>query len=158
MSIAIAALLLGLTKPPGALCTFFVIKDCPIANRYAPEIKRIIRDYTPKGVQFVLELEDQDVTAQDASAHAREFGFTVPIKVDREHKDARQWKVDISPTAVLSLGSQLIYRGRIDNSYAGVGKPRTVTTSHDLRNALDAFLIGKKIPLQDTTAIGCRIF
>jgi len=51
----------------------------------------------------------------------------------------------------------LVYRGRIDDQFAGLGKRRTVVTSHDLRDALEATLVGKPVPQPRTEAVGCPI-
>ena len=49
------------------------------------------------------------------------------------------------------------YRGRIDNGYADLGKPRQHVTSHDLRVSLDAVLAGRQVPAPETDALGCYI-
>ena len=49
------------------------------------------------------------------------------------------------------------YRGRIDNQYAALGKPRRVVTVHDLRDALDAVLAGRPVANPETEAFGCFI-
>jgi len=49
------------------------------------------------------------------------------------------------------------YRGRIDNGYAELGKPRQHVTSHDLRASIDALLAGRQVPTPETDALGCYI-
>jgi hypothetical protein len=49
------------------------------------------------------------------------------------------------------------YRGRIDNGYAELGKPRQHVTSHDLRASLEALLAGRPVPTPETEALGCYI-
>jgi hypothetical protein len=49
------------------------------------------------------------------------------------------------------------YRGRIDNQYAALGKPRRVVTVHDLRDALDALVAGRPVVHPETEAFGCVI-
>ena len=40
----------------GAKATVFLFTstDCPISNRYAPEVQRVYRAFAPKGVRFFL--------------------------------------------------------------------------------------------------------
>jgi hypothetical protein len=52
---------------------------------------------------------------------------------------------------------ELLYRGRIDDGYAALGKKRAVVTEHDLRDALDAIAAGKPVKKAKTKAIGCLI-
>src|SRR5687768_6651774 len=42
---------------------FFVSRDCPMSNGYAPEIQRLCADYAAKGVQCLLVYEDEGVDA-----------------------------------------------------------------------------------------------
>ena len=49
------------------------------------------------------------------------------------------------------------YQGRIDNSYARVGKRRTRTTSSELKDALKAVTSGKPVKTPAVPAIGCII-
>ena len=32
----------------------FVSTDCPVSNRYAPEITRLLEEFSPRGVRFQL--------------------------------------------------------------------------------------------------------
>lgn len=149
--------LLALPATPKISCTFFLLKDCPIANRMAPELNRIVRAYSSRGIRFTIEFEDQDLPLAEATSHARAYGFSIPVKLDPAHREAKLWKISTSPTALVKSGATVLYRGRIDDSYAGVGKPRTVTTRHDLRDALEAILKGKAPAHQEVPAVGCRI-
>ncbi len=51
----------------------------------------------------------------------------------------------------------MLYRGRIDNVYASLGKRRAEATEKDLRKALDEVLSGKPVSTPQTKAIGCYI-
>jgi hypothetical protein len=67
-------------------------------------------------------------------------------------------KASITPQAfVIDRSGEIRYRGRIDNLYAALGKTRQQVTSHDLRDALDAVLVGGKVPHPETEALGCFI-
>jgi hypothetical protein len=58
---------------------------------------------------------------------------------------------------VFSNDAQLKYLGRIDNLYAGLGRPRQVVTEQDLRKTLDALIAGRAVPNPRTQAFGCFI-
>lgn len=138
-------------------CAIFVLKDCPIANQYAPELNRIIHAYSSKGIQFMMVVEDADATPQQVFMHAKSFGYTIPMRLDEAHHTAKQYGVSVSPTVVISRGDRVFYKGRIDDTYPSIGKRRPAT-SHDLRDALDAFLLGKPIKHPVTKAVGCRLY
>src|SRR4051812_3029369 len=64
----------------------FVLADCPIANAYAPEIRRIRAAYANKGVAFTLVMVDPTLPAAQATAHAKAFGLgAMPILLDPSH-------------------------------------------------------------------------
>ncbi len=157
-----AALVLGSHVVPRerykADCMIFLLRDCPIANQYMPEINRIQHHYSSKGVAFTLVFEDPDATQQALSAFQKSFKFEGAMQIDPKHTMARIYRADVSPTAVVHDASHVFYVGRIDDTYASISKRRTVSQSHDLRNALDAVLGGKKVKTARTTAVGCRLY
>jgi hypothetical protein len=77
--------------------------------------------------------------------------------------DTRQTVIDaagatVTPQAVvISRDGKVRYSGRIDNFYAGLGKPRRQATTHDLRTALDEMLAGKPVTTPKTEPVGCFI-
>jgi hypothetical protein len=153
-------------KPTGmASAIFFVATDCPISNSYAPEIQRVCRDYGPRGVACSLVYEDVDVGTpgrrleEDVRHHLREYRYTgIPAILDRSRTIAKQAKASITPQAVVvDRDGTIRYRGRIDNFYAALGKPRQLVTEHNLRDALDAVLAGTTVPKIETEPVGCYI-
>ena len=139
---------------------FFITNDCPIANSYAPEIQRICSDYASKGVSCELLYSDLSLDAAAIRKHHAEFGYpdSIPAVRDAGHKIANATGATITPQAVIvGKGGKVLYRGRIDNFYAALGKPRRQATEHDLRQALDEVLAGKPVSHPETQAVGCYI-
>jgi hypothetical protein len=78
--------------------------------------------------------------------------------VDRRHELVRATGVTVTPeAAVIDRAGQVVYRGRIDDSYAALGQPRRPVKNADLRNALDALIAGKPVEKPETHALGCYI-
>ena len=147
-------------KPEGkASVLFFVTSDCPISNSYAPEIQRICSDYGPKSVSCNLVYVDPDLTLPDVKKHVREYGYSgVPAILDSAQKLVQAAGATTTPEAVvISPSGQVLYRGRIDNVYASLGKRRPAATERDLRTALDEILSGRPVSTRETKAIGCYI-
>jgi hypothetical protein len=138
---------------------FFVTNDCPVSNYYAHEIRRICEDYAQRGLGCALVYSDPSLTDEQARKHAGEYGHgAYPKIVDRAHALVKATGAAITPTAVLIKPDQSIaYRGRIDNFYAGLGKPRQVVTEHDLRDAVEAVIAGRPVVKQETSPVGCYI-
>ncbi len=141
-----------------ATILFFVLPDCPISNAYAPEIKRIATEYRQRKIVSFVVYVDPDLTIDAARKHAKDYGYECPVICDPSLKLVQQTGVTIAPeVAVLDSNGKRLYRGRIDNLYAGLGKRRPQATEHDLRNTLDAILEGKPVPNETTRSIGCFI-
>jgi hypothetical protein len=66
--------------------------------------------------------------------------------------------VTMTPEAVvLDADATIVYRGRIDDAWAELGRRRTVVGSRDLRNAVAAALAGRQVPAPWPEAVGCTI-
>jgi hypothetical protein len=50
-----------------------------------------------------------------------------------------------------------VYTGRIDDTYASLGRKRAMPTSRDLEQVLEALLAGKAVASRTAPAIGCSI-
>ena len=147
-------------KPEGkASVLFFITSDCPIANSYAPEIQRICSEYGPKQVSCNLVYVDPDMTVADVKKHVQDFGYTnLPAILDSSQKLVKATGATITPeAAIIGPSGQALYRGRIDNVYAALGKRRPEATERDLRKALDEILSNRPVSTPRTQSVGCYI-
>ena len=136
----------------------FVSIDCPVSNRYAPEIKRIYDDFAPSGVRFRLVYPNPLDSDEAISRHVREYGYPMIGERDRGHKLAKTAGATITPeAAVFDKNGRLVYLGRIDDRFVELGRERPAATQLDLRNALTAVLAGKAVSRLHTQAVGCFI-
>ena len=138
---------------------FFVSSDCPVSNSYAPEIQRICKAYEPGGVACSLAYEDVTIEAAAVRRHMETFGYRgIPATIDSSRTLASRARTAVTPSAVvIDRTGEIRYRGRIDNLYSSLGKPRQQVTMHDLTDALDAVVAGKRVARPETEAIGCFI-
>jgi hypothetical protein len=144
-----------------AAVVLFIRHDCPVSNGYAPEVSRIIAAYSPRNVKFFLVHVDPDLSAKDATVHAKEFRYPTdlaPVLMDAKRVLATKLGATVTPeAAVVVEGGEVAYRGRIDDKYYAYGRSRAEPTVRDLRATLDAVLAGKPAPAARTKAIGCPI-
>ena len=141
-----------------ATVLLFVGTDCPISNAYAPEFNRIDADYGHRDVALFAIHSDRRVTAQEARRHAGEFGYRFPVLLDADQKLARRVGAKVTPeAAVLDARGRVVYVGRIDDLFVDFGKRRVAATKHELRDAIDAVLGGKPVPLPAAPAVGCEL-
>jgi thiol-disulfide isomerase/thioredoxin len=146
------------SKGKKAVVFLFVAHDCPVSNGYAPEVNRIIKEYSPKKINFYLVYTEPDLKPVDAQKHLKDFSYTCPALMDPKHKLVKFVGATVTPeAAVIGPEGELLYRGRIDDLYVDFGKRRYEVQTHDLRLALEAILNGKPIPNRTTKAVGCFI-
>ena len=146
---------------PGAKATvlFFITVDCPIANRFAPEITRIVRDYKSKGFAFARVYPEKVLSAQGVRQHGSEFGLSgIPAIIDDKHYLVGKIRPKVTPeAAVIGADGRLLYRGRIDASYMDHGRFTDQPERRDLREALNDILAKRPVRLKNVPAVGCDI-
>ncbi len=141
-----------------ATVLLFVNTTCPIANRYAPEMNRIHRDFEEEGVALYRVYSNHTVTEEDIDSHTREFSLAMPYFHDADYALAQRVGAKVTPEAVVvDSEGEVRYCGRIDNLFYALGKTRSEVTKHDLRDAIKAVLAGNEVSLKETKAYGCYI-
>jgi peroxiredoxin len=147
------------------LAIIFTCNHCPTAQAYEDRIIQLHADYKDKGVALVaispndpkaLRLDELGYTEysdsfEEMKRAAKERGFKFPYLYDGEtQKTSLAYGVLATPQVYLfDQDRKLRYVGRIDDSDV-----KTVT-SHDARNAIDALLAGKPVPVEKTRTFGC---
>lgn len=141
-----------------AVVLVFVGVECPVSNSYAPEIVDLCREYGPRGISFCMVYPDPDLSIAAARKHAADYGFPCPAVLDSDLRLASKVGATLTPeVALLSPSGKLLYRGRIDDRYFALGQQRAQPTKRDLRQALDAVLAGRPVPVPRTQPMGCYI-
>ncbi len=131
--------------------------DCPISNRYAPEISRLHAAFAPKGIAFWLVYVDSARTPEDVRRHMAEYGYHMGALLDFRHELVSLTHAEVTPEAVVYCDNHIVYRGRIDDQYATFGKSRPNATTHDLEDVLTAIAAGRTLQPHTTRATGCFI-
>lgn len=144
-------------RPAKAAVFVFVKTDCPISNRYAPEVKRLYSQFSRKGVLFWLVYPDSNLSLDAIRKHVKEYDYPCAALQDLQHRLVEVCKAQVTPeAAVFTADRQLIYHGRIDDRYVAFGKSRPAPARRDLQEVLTALLDGRPIP-SSQPAIGCLI-
>ena len=134
----------------------FISTDCPISNRYAPEVRRLYENFASRDVAFWLIYPNPAETVAAIQNHVNAFSYPGRTLRDPRHELTKLALATVTPSAaVFDRNGQLVYRGRIDNRYVDFGVARPRPTTHDLEDALDAVLAGKGVPEPVTQAVGC---
>jgi hypothetical protein len=142
-----------------AVVLIFTRTDCPIANRYAPEIRRLTAKFAPQGVLFRLVYPEASDTPEKIREHLAAFEYPCEAWRDPAHVLVRHFGVKVTPEVVIFVpdGKLTAYRGRIDDLYVDFGRARAAPTTHELEEALAAVLSNRPVAVATTTAVGCSI-
>ena len=132
----------------------FTTTDCPISNRYAPEIQRLAAKFADQAT-FVLVYPVAADSPELIREHRKKFGYSLESIRDTAQKLVRQTGVTVTPEVAVMAGKRMVYRGRIDDRYVDLGRERPNPTQRDLENALSALIAGKPIATRETRAVGC---
>ena len=141
-----------------AIVFLFASVDCPVSNRYAPEVRRIHAAFSPKNVAFWLVYPNPSDTPDAVRAHLASYGYPVHALLDPKHDLVKVAKVTITPeAAVFNRSRALAYHGRIDDKFVSLGVERPSATRRDLFDALTAVMNGGAPAQASAPAVGCFI-
>ena len=134
----------------------FVRTDCPITNRYAPELRRISEEFRARGVDFWLVYPDPKTAASAIKEQVAQYSFPGVALRDPRHELVKLAHATTAPeAAVFDAAGRLMYHGRIDDLWVNPGTSRPAAREHDLENAISAVLAGRAPAVAETHAVGC---
>lgn len=137
---------------------FFILHDCPKANALAPEMSRLAALGAEKGVATYVVYAEPDLEAPEAAAHAREYGFQMPVLLDTGLILSTAVGATATPEAALvASDGAVIYRGAINDRIAPGGVMRPEAREHFVREAIEAVAAGRPVAVPLTPAQGCHI-
>ncbi|HMO41183.1 MAG TPA: thioredoxin family protein [Saprospiraceae bacterium] len=143
-----------------ATVIMFLCNHCPYVIHVNPEIIRIAKEYSAKGVHFIgISSNDVENYPQDGpdemKKHAAAVGYTFPYLYDETQDVARTYDAACTPDFyVFDAEMRLAYRGRLDGARPKNDLP---LTGSDLRAALDAVLAGEPVSERQYPSGGCNI-
>jgi len=144
-----------------AAVLIFVRTDCPISNRYAPEIERLNRKFSARGVSFWLIYPDSKQPVAAIRQHLKDYRYHIAALRDPDHVLVRRSMVQVTPEVAVFVANggemQLIYHGRIDDRYVAFGRERPAPTTHDLEQVLTHVAEHRTVQPFSRPSVGCYI-
>jgi peroxiredoxin len=147
------------------LVVIFTCNHCPTAQAYEERLLKMHADYQDRGVGLVaispnnaeaLRLDELGYTdlgdsLEDMKIRAKDRGFKFPYLYDGDKQEAALAYGALATPHVFIFDAErkLRYNGRIDDAEVKEVK------SPDARNAIDALLGGKPVPVEKTRVFGC---
>ncbi len=150
------------------LAIVFTCDHCPTAQLYEERIKKLAADYHDRSVAVVaiqpndpksVRLDEMGYTDlsdsfEEMKIRARYSHFNFPYLYDGETQaTARKYGPTATPHIfVFDQERKLRYQGRLDDS-----SRVALVKRQDARNAIEAVLADKPVPVQRTPTFGCSI-
>ena len=150
------------------LILIFTANHCPTAQSYEDRMIKLTNDYKKKGVAVVaissnspeaVRLDEMGYTDlgdsfEEMKQRAKDKKYNFPYLYDGDKQTAL---TAYGPTStphlfILDKKRKCRYTGRIDDQ-----EDETKVTTKDARNAIDAILAGKPVPVEITKTFGCSM-
>ena len=154
------ALSLDDVKGDKGVLVMFICNHCPFVKHIADELAQIGHDYISQGLG-VVAINSNDVENYPSDSPEKMVeetklrGYSFPYLYDESQDVALAYDAVCTPDFFLFDGNgSLVYRGQLDDSRPGNGKP---VTGRDIRDAIESLLAGEAINPDQMPSIGCNI-
>jgi peroxiredoxin len=151
------------------LVIVFTCNHCPTAQAYEERIKKLVTDFKDKGVALVaispndptavrldeLGYTDLSDSLEEMKIRAKDKGYNFPYLYDGDKQEvSKAYGPMTTPHVFVFDGERkLRFVGRVDDNERQPDK----VASQDTRNAIEALLAGKPVPVEKTKTVGCSI-
>ena len=147
-------------KPKDRFTVYIFLHDaCVISQYYTLSLSALYDEYANDQIQFIGLFPD--FSSKPGNIEAFKFKYDIPftLKADYFHDKKEAFGATVTPEVVVynETQEQIIYQGRIDNTYARVGQRRRVTTTSELKDVLEAIHNAQPILISKTDPVGCFI-
>ena len=149
----------GPAVAPRATVYVFLADTCPISQAATLPLRQLQAQYAAQGVRFVGVFPAKETTPASLAAFARTYQLTFALQVDKGHRLTKRLHARVTPEAVVvgSDGRTMLYQGRLNDAYAGLGQHRPVVRHHELADALADVMSGRSVAVSRTEPVGCFI-
>ena len=156
-------------KNAEVLVVVFTCNHCPTAQAYEDRIIKLTSDYANKNVAVIsimpndpsclrldeLDFSDLGDSYEEMKIRAKEKKFNFPYLYDGETETASKAYGPVATPHVFVFDKErkLRYEGRVDDTES----PFKIPKNTDTRNAIDALLNNRDVPVKTTKVFGCSI-
>ena len=156
-------------KSANILAIVFTCNHCPTAQAYEDRIIQMTKEYKTKGVALVaispndpksvrldeLGYSDMSDSFAEMKIRAKQKKYNFPYLYDGDTETASKAYGPIATPHIFLFDKErkLRYQGRIDDVEKPTGTPKNL----DARNAIEALLANKEVPVTTTKVFGCSV-
>ncbi len=137
----------------------FTCNHCPYVKAWDERITALGNEFVGKGIG-VIAINSNDPSRYEEDGfetmkrRSKDLGQRFGYVVDSGSRLAQAYGASKTPEVFLfDAANALVYHGAIDDNYSDA----TGVTKRFLRDALEAVIAGRAVPLAETKALGCSI-
>lgn len=136
---------------------FFLLEDCKICLSYTQEIKNLQGIFSKDSFHFEAVFPHPASSRESIEEFLKAYELQIPVQLDQKQVLSSAYKIKLVPEVlVLDIKTQKpVYLGRIDNSYAALGRKRPAPTERDLYDCLSHLSKGQVPKFRRTKGFGC---
>lgn len=137
----------------------FLAEECIIGQYYTPLLRQLAGDYARHRITFVGLFPNFNSKPKKMAAFKKKYKIPFELKTDYFKTKTKKFGATVTPEVVVfnETKEAIIYKGRIDDAYARIGKRKRRATTSELKDVLNAIANDQPLPFEKTEAIGCFI-
>lgn len=137
----------------------FMREDCKVCQNYTLKWQDLHETYANDSIRFVGVFPNFSSKPKKIDAFKNKYQIPFDFVHDYFKTLTNRFGATVTPQVVVFNHNEkkILYNGRTDNTYFRVGKRRTVTTTSELKDALEAIKNGQPIEITETAPVGCFI-
>lgn len=137
----------------------FLHESCIISQFYTLPLKDLNSEFSNEHIRFVGLFPNASSSPENIEAFKEKYNIPFDLETDHDQVKTNQLGATITPEVFVfdERSGEILYQGRIDDAYARVGKRKRITTTSELKDALNAISRGEEIEVPATPAVGCFI-
>jgi peroxiredoxin len=138
----------------------FLSETCPICQNQTISLRDLNDDFGSKGIKMIGVFPNIKISdAASILKFKKKYKLNFEVQLDENQLLSEKLQATVTPQVfVLRKSNQeILYEGKIDNSFERVGKRRQIITDFYLRDALLQIVQNQCITLKKTEPVGCFI-
>ena len=136
----------------------FMAEECPVCNYLGKTLNRLSAEYSDE-VKFVAVFPQRRSHIKSASQFKKKYDLNLfTIKIDHDRVITDRYNASATPEVVLvNNKDEILYQGRVNDSYAAPGRMRHGKVTEDLEIAIQNAIANRITTKPWPDPIGCYI-
>jgi thiol-disulfide isomerase/thioredoxin len=136
----------------------FLSETCPICQSYTLTLKKLYKKYKDNNIKFIGVFPNYYADKDSVNLFKEKYQIPFELIMDTKAIITKRLRASITPEVfVENEMNQIVYSGRIDDSFFSLGKRRNIITSNDLDKVLNLIASHQSFKPYKTKAVGCII-